>query len=237
MGLVLIGLSYLAVYSDFAKVKEIKVEGARITNEEVLLASLASEIIESDRWRALFGTDNLVFWLGAEPAEILKRMPLLADLKINTDLWQQKIKLEVGERKLEGVWCLAEDGCFVFDKDGIAFRNAPYLEGALILKIIDENKRAIQLGAPLLPDSSWFNNLLTAVKGIKDGELAAAEIKVKSLELREWEVKLPSGLVLKFSLEHVPADLSQVIGNLKNELDFSKLQYVDFRVPNRVYYK
>lgn len=237
LGLIVIGSVHLLIYADFAKVKEVTIEGNRALNRNILLSMLESEIIRSAKWRALLGSGNLAFWLGVNQGGITERLPMLASLKINTDLWQQKVALTVKERKLKGVWCLADKNCFVFDEEGVAYMNSPLVEGSLILKVVDGNERAMSLGQSVLPNQVWFNNFMAVIDVLKGEKGGFREVKIRDLEFQEWEVKLSPGLKLIFSLNNVQPDFKEIIGNLRRQLDFNKLEYIDFRIPNKVYYR
>lgn len=235
-GLVLMAIFYFFLYADFLKVKEVKVIGLRSLPERNFVTLLESEIIAEDRWRAFFGSENIIFWL-AVSEKIAERLPALSALQIKTDLLSRKVNLLAEERRLAGLWCLPARGCFVFDEKGIAFSRAPLAEGGLILKVTDESGREIQVGEKLLPEPVWFENFMSVLKDLKEAKWIIAAVRVKDLALREWEVVSEAGPVFQFNFDVVPIDFRSVLVNLKKELDLSRLGYVDFRVPNKIYYR
>lgn len=234
-GSAITGLAYLAFYSDFVKVRDVEIVGNKVLADSALLSLVESEIIKKDKWRSLFGTDNFIFWWGVSQEEIFQRLPLLANLEINTTPLEREIVITVAERKLRGVWCLADGSCLVFDNEGIVFANAPRIEGTLILKVTDENHRTLRLGEAVLPQPLWFDNLMNFLDGLGNEVILA--VRIKSLELREGVVELAAGPDLHFSLESIPPELPNVLENLKRETNFSGLESVDFRVPNKIYYR
>jgi hypothetical protein len=234
----LIGASYFFLYSGFLKVNEFKVEGTRAVDKNTLFALFASEIIKNQSWRALFGQDNLIFWLGAKSASVKERIPLLAELALRTNIWEQRVEVNARERQFNGIWCFSERRqCFVFDKDGVTFSLAPTAEGALLLKITDESERSINLGQSVLPERGWLAGVFTILEIIKKEGMAIADIRVKELGLREWEIVIAGGPRLIFNFEYMSGNLAEILKNLRGQLNFSKLQYIDLRVPGRIYYK
>ncbi len=234
----LMALIYFVLNSPWLKVKEINIQNPLFGDKEFSFTSLSSKVIELNKWRALLGPDHLIFWLGIDQEKILNSLPYLVDLKIKVDLWRQKLNISFQERKLEGVLCLVYNGqCFAFDKNGVIFKNVPKFEGYLILKVFDENLRAILIGYSLLPEKDWLKNFQEIISEVKESDLKIKEIRIKSFGLREWEIILASGLILKMSFENRPQNLKEIIHRLSQQVDFNQLEYIDFRIPNRLYYK
>lgn len=238
VGLFLIGVSYFLLYSKFMKVNEFKIEGISTIDKNTLFGLLAAEVIRGESWRAFFGQDNLIFWLGVKNDSLKEKIPLLADLKLKTNLWEQRVEISVLERQFKGIWCLVKSQqCFIFDKEGVVFNVAPLAEGNLLLKVNDESNRSINLGQLVLPDFSWFEKMFIVLDMIKKEEMLPADIRIKDINLREWEAAIFNGPRFIFSFESIPENLSEIIKSLKNQLNFSKLYYIDFRIPGRIYYR
>jgi len=238
VGLLLISFFYFLFYSGFVKVNEFKVEGIRTIDRNILFGLLTAEIIKNQSWRAFFGQDNLIFWLGIKDDLVKEKIPLLADLKLKINFWEQKVEVIVSERQFKGIWCFVKNRqCFIFDKEGVAFSLAPKAEGNLLLKINDENERIINLGQLVLTESGWFKTMFEVIGVFRKENMSIESIWVKDSALREWEIVVAEGPRFIFSFEHMPEDLAEIIKNLKNQLNFSKLYYIDFRIPGRIYYK
>jgi len=237
-GVFLIGFSYILIYSNFFKVKNIAISGNTfMPREELISALIQLNFNKGFKWLSWLGPDNILFWKAAEGIDNkLDKLVKVASVTVSTDLWRKEVKLQVIERKLFGIWCVIQD-CYGFDENGVIFIKTPSIEGALYLRIDDLNNRPLLLGQPVLPNARWFQNLITSLKILKNQSLIPVKIIVDNLELREWQIKMASGTYFYFSLEFVPDNLSGILKSLSSKVDFNQLTAVDFRVPNRIYYK
>lgn len=238
LGSALIGLSYTVLYSDVLRVKSVKVEGLRSVSDERFIAALSVEF--SKKWPlALLGRENILFWaLGRKKGNLAQNLPAIEGVEIHPDLVRKEIVLNVRERELLGIWCFPSRGCYAFDKEGIVFAETPFSEGVLILKISDENSRPVVLGAPIFGNNKeWLKNILVTLGILEEIGWKPVSLQIRNLSLREWQVGIPAGLTLYFSLDFVPDALENTLANLKSKLKLDKLTYLDFRVPSRIYYK
>lgn len=237
VGAAFIGLIYVGLSTNLFKVKDFEVRGLRAVSRETLISSLRTEMAAGNFWRAILGSDNILFWTFGEFPERLAALPILGSIKVRLDLGAKKVVIEAAERELFGLWCRKDANCYAFDKAGILFSPAPQAEGVLILRIQDENVEPFVLGRALFADSKRQENVFKVLTVLENYDFTVAEAIIKDLTLEEWEVKTTSGLRFLFSLNFVPENLEGVLKNLDREFDFSKLSYFDFRVENRIYYK
>jgi hypothetical protein len=262
LGALAIVLLYLILYSPLPKVKKVSSSGLSIVSPENLTSALSIHLVGSSRIRAILGPDNIISWefLGKYSLPPLL-LPTVKETVINSNIFEKVVRVEAKERELFGIWCLFpnkqdaplvtssvffgapisldrgdDQECFAFDETGVIFQEVPIPYGSLILKIIDENYRPIIFGKTLIKDSE-LSNLLNTVNIVKSYGLGIAQIEIKDKALAEWETKMVAGPTLLFSLRFVPEELEAILENLRERLDFEKLNYLDFRVPNRIYYK
>ncbi|PIR05969.1 hypothetical protein COY65_02370 [Candidatus Jorgensenbacteria bacterium CG_4_10_14_0_8_um_filter_39_13] len=233
----LIGAGYLILYSSFFKVKQIDIQGNNLISSALLKANLISQMLENQGWRSWLGPDNILFWQLGEKPKTIKAIPALKSLFITVNFRERKILLQVKERQLLGIWCLVSQNCYIFDQDGILFSSAPEAEGSLILKIIDQNNRSLQIGQKVLENPEWFKNILIVWDIFQKNGVGPGTIIVNDFSLRQWEIDILGGPKFYFSLDNIPSDLAQILKGLAHALQFNVLQYLDFRVPNRIYYK
>jgi hypothetical protein len=135
------------------------------------------------------------------------------------------------------VWCLAGGDCYAFDREGIAFGRAPETYGTLITKVSDVRTAALAPGEAVLATSEWRARILETLEIIGALHLSPRIITVREEALREWDVALVEGPTLKFSFSFVPERLEDALASLSRRGDFRALTYLDFRVPDRLYYK
>lgn len=138
----------------------------------------------------------------------------------------------------------ASDSCWWFDDEGFIFKRAPAAEGSSLVVVDDYSQDKLGLNFKVLPPE-FIPNLFSIFRVLGASNLNVKGVELNNLALQELEVlTYPStplgasdGPKLYFSLRF-PADYTlQVIESFYAKPGFGKLQYLDFRVENRVYYK
>ncbi len=138
-----------------------------------------------------------------------------------------------------GIWC-GKINCYYFDKEGIIFKEAPLTEGGLILKIEDSGNKEVSLGekainADLLKFIMEFNNKLLDSGQIKVVEFKigpSADFDLKAVTANGWLIYLDQNQNPALAASNLFTILNEVI---KNKI--SSLEYIDLRIPSRVFYK
>ncbi len=234
----LIGLVYVLLYASFLKVKTIQISSDLTSlDPDLVTASLSAQMIGQSRLLAMLGADNILFWwLGKKPTQ-LETIPALADVSVATNLFRREVDIKPAERVLSGILCLPTNDCYGFDGSGVVFSKMPQSQGSLILRIDDQNQRNVSLGSKILPNDQWVNNIFQTLKVLAANNVSIASVGIRPLDLKEWQVDLVAGPIFYFSLNFMPDNLDGILQNLLKRLDLSKLQYLDFRVENRIYYK
>lgn len=231
------GAGYALVATDALAVASVRVEGVRLADHARVKTALA-EALEAHAPRAWLGSGLMPFWLFAEPpAAFREAFPMFRAVTIAPRLFAREVVIEAEERELYGVWCVKSGACYAFDREGIAFGSAPRVTGALVTKVEDAREAPLAAGDPVLAESAWRANLLRTLAVVRAAHLAPRAITVLDLSRREWEVVLTEGPVLKFSFAFVPERLADALASLARRADFRSLTYLDFRVPDRLFYK
>lgn len=245
-----IAVFYFLIYGNFFNVKTIEVSGSKLFGAEETTKIIIPYAIPAFPWRALFAPDHMLFWQLARTHRITSRViPIFESILIKLDWGKRLLKIEVNERSFFGIWCSDEniiegangeekkEECFVFDRNGVVFGRSPRAEGALLLKIRNENPLSGFLGGGILPQESWMENIFNTLDTIKNGGRNTSLITIGDYALHEWEARLDDGPKLIFSLDFIPQNLAGLLQNLEKKFDLEKLDYVDFRVQNRIFYK
>ncbi len=234
------GVAYLILYSELFKVADFEIEGVRLeNNKRTVMSALAMQNIHSRAVLGILGDDNTLFWALGEKDEAVNRhiLPTVGKVQIDVNLLKRSVHIAIEEKQLFGVICASENECYGFDESGFVFARAPRVEGSLIVKIEDPNERPLVLGEMFLSRPHWLRNMFDVLNTVEESGLPLTALVLRDLQLQEWEATLPSGLVLYFDFNNVPEDLNAVLASLGEQVNFSRLKYLDFRVPNRIYYK
>lgn len=219
------------------EVQEVKVEGVRLANPEDVREAISRALAERPL-RARFGRSLLPFWLFAKPdPSFFARYPMLKNLIVDIDVFGRKVVLRADERELSGVWCSTDGACQAFDGEGVAFGAAPSLRGTVVLKVTDERRTPLAVGEAVLADAAWRARFFETIAALGALRLAPARITVRDAALREWEINLLEGPLLRFSFMFVPEGLEDTLRTLARRPDFRSLKYLDFRVPDRLFYQ
>jgi cell division septal protein FtsQ len=224
-------LLYLVIYSPIFQVDKFIVENNKRISDEQVLAFINPKIMNNVMAKFL-GKNNFLTW--SEGAIDVSNTPLLT-AKVDKDWLNRSIKISVQERELFGIWCIQNGVCYWLDQNGLAFEEAPETEGSLILKIYDKDKTETLLGSKIIEDR-FLKNLLALLVNLKKMDLPIKKI-VFDRKLQELLIEMYEGPDLMFSIRFDPALMFNSLQSLLKSLDLKKINYIDLRVENRMYYK
>ncbi|MCX7589439.1 MAG: FtsQ-type POTRA domain-containing protein [Patescibacteria group bacterium] len=232
----IIFILYIIIYSPIFKIQEIKINGLNQVSEKEINNFLIINLFNNSFIKKILSSKNILIW----PENLdnnLKMFFTIKSVQIKKDFLNRKIEINVIERKPFGIWCLiSQNECLEFDSDGILFKKTFLSEGNLILKINDYSLRNLNIGAKVLPDR-LLDIFLNIISMLKQQNIAFSDVNIKDINLEEMEIKVFNGPKIYFSLRFPPPDVEQIIDDFKNKNIFNKLEYIDLRVENRVYYK
>lgn len=232
--LLVIGVVYLVFRSSFFQIAGLEVVGSQ-KNEEIK-GELISVLSKTSKFRSWLGPENILFWSPKTIQKIPPSLFWLSDLTLKRDWFSRKISIEVKERQSWLLWCSADSSYYWLDETGIVFALAPQAEGFIVPKVFTENGQPLLFGQPFSDNSDLVKNTLEIIKQLQDSSLPVSRFLIKDINLQEMTVET-GGPELYFSLRYLPQNLSQLLANLAGRVNFQKLEYVDFRVENRIYYK
>jgi len=251
----LIGAGYLIVYSPLFQIKNIDSDNENLTGQ------LKSYFAGQSTIARILGPNNILTWTD-KTESFVKEHPQIVELTIKKDYLNRQIEISVKERDRFGIWCLqaqtnadhtqinAENEispresalspresafCGWFDKSGVIFTEAPAMEGELIRKVSDSSNRSLKPGDKIL-EEDMLKNLIKIFEVLQKSGLRVKNLVLEDLSLQEITTESPSIPKIYFSLRFDPGFALPAIQSLK-ESGLGKLEYIDFRVENRAYYK
>ena len=178
-------------------------------------------------------------------AELTAAFPAITGINVEKELFNGLI-VSFEKRIPAGIWCHPSGGhpkgddCYYFDKEGIIFKEAPITEGGLILKIQDSGNKEISLGdkainTELLKFIMDFNNKL-----LDDGQIKAIEFDIGPSADFDLKAVTAHGWLIYLDLKQDPALAANNLFTILSEViknKISSLEYIDLRIPTRIFYK
>ena len=235
----ILGGGWLIFRSPFFYVEKITVLGNKDIKEEEVIGLVRNEILQSSFLINFLGFENFLAWPKEIGNDSLVSLPTLGNLQVKKNYGERSIVLTVTEREPFGVWCFKKNPppeCFWFDREGVIFKRFFEVQGNLIKSINDYYNQDPRLGSRILP-KEFIPNLISIFEVIDRSSFSVKEIRLEDLGLQEIEVETNEGPKIYFSLRFPAENTLAVLESLLKKIGFKKLEYLDFRVENRAYYR
>jgi hypothetical protein len=240
------GLVWVLVFSPAFKIERVTVEGVDELQADNLKGFLQARVYET-RWGKLLGIRHGFGWPNEAPREeIVKTFPSVKNVTLTKRYSENEILVAVEERRAVGIWCLVRRDpwrCMWFDEDGIAFSPAPQTEGSLLWVVEDAATENLSLGGRVAPDRE-IKHLQSIFRVIQGTGISGRRVRLEDFALEEVSIDSSEGPKLYFSLRFAADAASAVLSKLMNdsragilERKLEEMDYIDFRVENRAYYK
>lgn len=130
----------------------------------------------------------------------------------------------------------SESSCWWFDREGTAFASAPVVRSELFNRVEDFTQKEIVLGGKVLEESQFYK-LVKIYEVLSKAKVNSKTVYINELDSQEARVESLTDPEIYFSLHNDPDFAIYPIEDLKNTGKWNNLQYVDFRVLNRAYYR
>ncbi len=257
------GIIYLVRFSSVFKIKKIEISGLPDYSANELTADLKDFLTRQSKISNWLGNDNILIWNSGESENFLKTHPQFQEVDISKNYYSHQIDISAKEREKFGIWCAASgnpmltesnsasstyvasnsttanppsQNCFWFDNQGVIFSPAPVIQSELFYRVNDLTNRTLNLGDSILPDGE-FSNLSKIFDLLSREEINSRTVYLKDLSLEEVDVESPSTPKIYFSLTYDPDYAATAIDALKKSGRWQKIDYVDFTVENRAYFR
>lgn len=262
-----LGSAWLIIRSPLFQVQSVEIKGNKTVPSESIRALINRKISAGSFWKKTLGVQNMFAWPEYFSSDDLRIIPELKSISIEKNYRKRTASITVEERQPFGVWCLSEpqinadntpisadmnnsgisenprsnpresaSSCWWFDNEGTLFARALNVEGNLIAVVNDYSQKNLGAGSNILP-SEFIPNMFSIFQVLSKSDFSVKEIRLDDINLQEVEVDTYEGLKLYFSLRFPADNALAVIQSLKNQPGLNKLQYIDFRIENRAYYK
>lgn len=226
------------LYFPLWRVREVRIQGLSYMSPGAVEDALRARVPQGSWLKHLLGMHNLLVWPDSFSAEDLKFLWSASAVTISKDYLRGVVTVQVAERPHLGIWCFERTEppqCFWFDGNGLITRTLG-TEGNLLLVVNDYARDGIRFQEPLVP-AEFLPNLFSIFDALRSMDITRKEIRLNDLGLEEIQVPTFDGPDLLFSLRFPAVNAPAGLKALQEKTALSKLEYVDFRVENRVYYK
>lgn len=235
---------HVLLFSPFLKIQKVEIEGNQELSQENLYQ--AAKELYNGFYLGFLPKDNFFLFPGKGLQNLLKdRFRKISELSIKKT-FPDKVSITLKERQSLILWC-SGGPCNLVDENGYAYENVDFdspdiLQNHLV-EIVDTSAKPVALGDQILT-KEYIDFVLEMVRKFAgDGKNLKLTEKCSTPSRLAGEIScaLVDGGRVAFSTE-IP--LSQTLKTasifldkqLKKE-DASKLEYLDLRFENRVYYK
>lgn len=234
---------YALFFSPFLAVDRIEISGIQELNLEDV--KKASENSYGGEYLGIAPKKNLLIF----PVRKTKKTLLDSFKKIKNVSIEKKfpnfVEIKIQERKSLVIWCEGEK-CFIVDENGDAFEQVgldsrEVLENNLV-KVISGNVKNIAEGEKILEVGKveFLNNFKDILQK-KSGVEFSGEVRMQSHMAEEVILKTVQGWNVYVSaiipLEKSASTLKIFLDKEISSEDFGRLEYVDLRVENKIFYK
>jgi hypothetical protein len=192
----------------------------------------------------------MLAWPSGVPPDRLQLIPQLDNLEISKDYFAHTVTIHVIERAPVGIWCFSappsmlststisvpDGSCYWFDKTGTIFEKSLDTQGNLIYVVYDSTQKPRGLNEKVM-SQDFLPNFISIIDAMHQTGLGVKAMDLKDLSLEELDVVTANGPTIYFSLRFSASDDLLVIQKLMLQPTFAKLQYIDCRTRNRLYYK
>ncbi len=236
---------YVLFFSRFLEINTIVLNGTEELEKEKVINSVKSSL--EGKYFGLIPKNNLILASKNRVVEkILQNFKKISEAKAEK-VFPGTLKVEVKERKSLVLWC-SGGPCYIVDEKGYAFSNADFESSVIkennLVRLVNLNAKPVTIGEKVLEED--YINFVLGIRDEFKKEIgqdiedeyytrfqAADEVQIKTRE--GWDVYLNGQLPLDKSLETLRIFLEEKISS--NPEDWNKLEYVDLRIENKVYYK
>jgi hypothetical protein len=237
---VIVGIAFF-MNSSFFQIREVRIEGTKTLDQALLKEGLAKFDKERSWISRLIIPQNstiIPYLEGSKISSVLKENNYpIRNIEIKTSLSKKTVDIKITERDRFALWCKEKENtqCWWMDNDGFLFVEGPHTEGGLIKKIVDYSDVEVLPGKYPL-DKDYSQRVVEIFNFLENKNIAIQTLVFKSPELAQIDTYTQESYpVFYFSLRHSPSFASKTIDELKDK--FSKIEYIDLTVNNRVYYK
>jgi cell division septal protein FtsQ len=264
--LVFIGISYLAIWAPFFKIKEMEIASQNFAAEtEVNLT--AKEFLEKKLLKIIPNNSFFIFSSRCLKELILDKFPDVESIEIEKNIFGG-LKIKIKGRQANAIWCESKknlipslapslnsstssfqeiienklpesEKCFFLDNEGMLFRESPEISGTLLPTFYNQTNQEFNLKEqPVASSTIVFASQIK--KYLRQTGVDFQGFLIQLSTGSEIAALTSEGWMIYFDANRLAQTQAKIVETLlENEIKDKRagLKYIDLRMANRVYYK
>ncbi len=236
---------YVLFFAGFFAIANVSVESA---NEgSVLTAGQIREHVEEPwqgKWLHLIPKNNILLVRSAKTEERLRtRYPKLESARVSKQ-FPDTLTIQVSEKPYQILWC-SRDECFLVNGEGRTIDARTFFqhpdEQGMVVRIQDTAEAPLSANKQVLvSEDQRFVHDLVSDFSLRTGLKIEGAIERPNLYAKEMRVRTDKGFLIFFNTRlPVAESLNTLMLVLEKEIpesDWDKIDYIDVRTENRIYY-
>ena len=234
---------YIFLFSGFISFSDVRLQGNHKINDSDLMTVINDKL--SAKYFNLISANSYFFVSSEELAKKLsKQFKLIEAVKVDK-VFPSRLNVEIKERIVSMAFCKKED-CYLIDENGRVFSrlsdSQDQIDQADLIFLYDEGSNEISIQNIFFEPSEV--EFIGKVRSLVKSEIGLATdktITTPSLVSREYHLRTSEGWDIYFNSEFgIQKEMDMLKVVLEKQIskeDRTKIQYIDLRTENKVYYK
>jgi cell division septal protein FtsQ len=234
---------YILFFSSYLQINHLFLDGIEELDYQKIIAEINSNF--DGKYLKIIPRNNfLLISQNRLKNDLMEKFKKIESIEVKKK-FPNAVSVKIKERKALMLWC-SGGPCYIVDERGYAYSgadfNSPEIMENNLIRLVDISARPVNLGEKILgPEFIQFTlgikDKLSEEIGINIGDeylarsAIAEEVKVKTDE--GWDIYFNSQISLDQSIKTLKLFMDEKI----NSDDRNRLEYVDLRVEDKVYYK
>jgi cell division septal protein FtsQ len=231
----------LAIFSgnERVKIQTIIVSGNAAVSSDAVLA-IANRNMAGRYWYLFSRANSLIFPRFQIKKDLLKEIKTISGLDISWENWQQ-ISIVITERRPHSVWCghdiRVEEDCFLVDKNGYIYSEAPSFSGSIFIKDYGNVSTSTGAVGQYFLSRQTYSQIFNLVDSLDKNNI---KVVVISFDGADFRFVLESGPTIVFakktSFDSTFQNLFTAIETKNLDLDTNadSISYIDLRFDNKI---
>lgn len=238
-----IACAWVIFFSPFLQINDISLEGVQVLSRDEIMSNIAESY--SGKYMGILPKNNLLLF----PEQLVMRnlggrFRKISEIKVERK-FPNIVKITIKERDALLVWC-SGGPCYIIDENGYAYSGAdfesPELQQNNLVVVTNTSAKPVDLGQQVFKkDYIDFINKARTDLAEEQGFDMSGECSTPSALAEEVSCKTKDNVGIFLSMGLPLGETMKTLALfLKKELpdnDRNKLEYLDLRFENRVYYK